>query len=67
MEITINNQRLPIDKEPVALSELLISQGIPQKGVAIALNNRVVPKTAWSSTDVKSGDSITVIHAVCGG
>ena len=66
MEVTIN--RKPIGVEvPTSLAELLAREGIPAEGVAVAVNNRVVPRGEWAATPVEEGMKITVIRAVCGG
>jgi len=36
-------------------------------GVAVALNDVVVPRAQWATTDVTDGDSIEIIRAVQGG
>jgi sulfur carrier protein len=38
-----------------------------QFGVAIAVNNTVVPKTEWEKYIVKDRDTILVINAIFGG
>lgn len=68
MNITLNNQVISIDDAPgMSLAHILELQKIPQRGVGVALNNKVVPHQDWSSTSVHEGDSITVIRAICGG
>ena len=36
-------------------------------GLAVALNEEVVPRTAWMHTEVHDGDSIEVVRAIRGG
>jgi sulfur carrier protein len=36
-------------------------------GVAVAVNDRVVPRARWESTPVGDGDRVEIIHAVQGG
>lgn len=38
-----------------------------EKGVAAALNGEVVPKDAWSTTDLAEGDRLEVLVAIGGG
>ena len=66
MEVTINHKPIGVDT-PMSLAELLAREGIPAEGVAVALNNRVVPRGEWAATPVEEGMKITVIRAVCGG
>ena len=66
MVVFIN--RKPVGVEvPTSLAELLAREGIPAEGVAVAVNNRVVPRGEWAATPVAEGMKITVIRAVCGG
>lgn len=36
-------------------------------GVAVAVNDSVVPRAHWESTPVEDGDRVEIIHAVQGG
>lgn len=36
-------------------------------GMAVALNNEVIPASAWATTEVKPRDRIDVFQAVAGG
>lgn len=66
MEVTINRKPVGVES-PMSLAELLTREGIPAEGVAVAVNNRVVPRGNWATTPVEEGMKITVIRAVCGG
>lgn len=66
MEVFINRKPVGVDA-PMSLAELLSREGIPTEGVAVAVNNRVVPRGEWAATPVAEGMKITVIRAVCGG
>ena len=56
MKILVNNK------------ETELTQGNPlAQGVAIALNNRMIPRTQWAEQTVKDGDSLVIIKAACGG
>lgn len=50
------------------LQQLLEDQQLHQKrGIAIAVNNQVIPKTAWESFALQENDKILVIQASQGG
>ncbi|TDM00168.1 MAG: thiamine biosynthesis protein ThiS [Flavobacteriaceae bacterium] len=50
------------------LSEALDACGfVNQEGVAIAVNQQVIPKELWTSTPIEQGYSILVIVATQGG
>lgn len=66
MTVFLNKTEVLAD-ESVVLGELLAREGIPDKGVAVAVDNKVVPKAEWPSRRLHEGAVITVIRAVCGG
>jgi thiamine biosynthesis protein ThiS len=39
----------------------------PRRGVAIARNGEVVPRSGWNEVRVEAGDRIEILHAVGGG
>ena len=48
MEVFVN--RKPVEVEgPMTLAGLLAREGIPAEGVAVAVNNRVVPRAEWAA------------------
>ena len=47
--------------------ELAREMGLPEKGVAMAVSNRMVPRVEWSTTSISGGEDIVIIKAVCGG
>jgi len=50
------------------LAQLLEKESIAEKtGIAVAVNNQVVPKTAWANFELKDNDKILVIKASQGG
>ena len=40
---------------------------LPERGVALAVNNRIVPRAAWAETALNEGDNVTIIKAAFGG
>ena len=42
-------------------------QNLPTTGIAVAVNNRMIPRTEWNSFALNDGDNILIIKAVCGG
>jgi sulfur carrier protein len=60
------------ESEPLAaatLAALLAEKAVDteQKGIAVALNGAVVPRTAWPQTELKAGDSVEIVRARQGG
>ena len=68
MELTINHQTRFFDPAPHSLGELLQAELADKtQGVAVAVNNRVVPQHIWASTPLKANDQILLITATQGG
>ncbi|MEA2446622.1 MAG: sulfur carrier protein [Actinomycetota bacterium] len=44
-----------------------VVEGDPSRGVAVALNGEVVPKTRWPEAVLKDGDRIEILRAIGGG
>jgi len=66
MEVIINQKTFHVNSD--SLTEALQLYGLSlKKGVAIAVNNRVVPKSSWNSYSLQPSDQITVITAAQGG
>lgn len=66
--ITVNGEPrdLPAGTPVVAVvSELVGSPAV--RGVAVAVNGEVVPRTAWATTAVGPGDRVEVLTATQGG
>ncbi len=38
-----------------------------QRGIAVAVNQEIIPKTLWSEKKISKGDSILIIQATQGG
>ncbi len=68
MKLMLNGETIETD-EGKTLGALLTSLGIPadSKGVAVALNETVIPKRKWDSVVLNADDTIEIIHAVQGG
>ncbi|RXM50905.1 MULTISPECIES: sulfur carrier protein ThiS [unclassified Chryseobacterium] len=68
MELIINHTRKTFDILPENL-EALLAMELPgkKKGIAVALNNRIVPLSAWAETSLNNLDSILIITATQGG
>lgn len=68
MEITINNSPKKLNSESPSLLDVISTElkEIP-KGIAVALNDTVIPKSEWNTTYVKQNDSLLIIKATQGG
>ncbi len=67
MEISINNVKTTV-KENTSLSTVVATNsGENTKGIAVAVNQSVVPKLEWDSTILHQNDTIIIIKATQGG
>lgn len=65
MRIKINNKETQTNAATIA--QLAEEQHLPEKGVAVAVNNEMVARADWSSRIVREGDDIVILKAFCGG
>ena len=67
MHVYLNNEPV-VAGEGVSLSELLHSRNFTEKkGIAVAVNNTVISKKDWASTNLSENDKILIITAFQGG
>lgn len=65
MKILINNKQT--ETEAKSLGELAAELNLPERGVAVAVSNKMVPRTEWESTLLAEGANVVIIKAACGG
>ena len=65
MEITVNNSKKTTQAPD--LKALAIELDLPEKGVALALDGKMVPRADWECTTLHEGAKLLVIRATCGG
>ena len=66
MKVIINDT--PIDVQDASLEKAVLQSGVNDlKGLAVAVNNAVVPRTTWDTFQLKENDTITIIRATQGG
>lgn len=68
MQIFINGESRQMPDEVTTVAELVQTLDVEATdGMAIAVNEQVVPGSQWSKTRVEDGDDIEVIRATQGG
>ena len=67
MDISLNGA--PHSFDGASLIELLAAQAIDQskKGVAVAINEEIVPRAEWATASLKSGDVVEIVRPHSGG
>jgi sulfur carrier protein len=63
--VTVNDERVQVD-EHTTVAALLAQLGYPDKGVAVALDWAVIPRSDWDTT-LSDGARVEVVTAVQGG
>ena len=65
MIIRINSEQVVVDDQ-MTVAALLQSLGYPDRGIAVAVDQAVVPRSRWATT-LSDGANIEVVTAVQGG
>ncbi|MFI3266941.1 MAG: sulfur carrier protein ThiS [Rikenellaceae bacterium] len=65
MNITLNNKQETIKSQN--LIQLIEEFAIDTKGIAIAINNKVISRGMWEETLLNENDQIIIVSAVFGG
>ena len=67
MEVLVNNKLYAVQPETSVTALLQFIQLSSLKGIAVAVNQEVVPKPDWPSKLLNPSDNITIIQATQGG
>lgn len=68
MELKINNQTKQFETDSLTVQALLdLEIPIKQNGIAVAINNTVIPKSNWNLHPLQETDDILIISATQGG
>ena len=66
MKIYVNNKEQEVT-EHIRVSDLAAVLQLPAQGIALAVNNRMIPRTEWENTELLPEANIVSIKAGCGG
>ena len=67
IHIRVNGQDEPLAVDTLAALIEAKAEDVAQRGIAVALNGAVVPRTDWAATMLKAGDSVEIVRARQGG
>lgn len=68
MNLSVNGSPAPLPSpSTVAALVAAMTDTGGSKGIAVALNGEVVPRSAWDATDLRPGDRVEVLTAAQGG
>ena len=63
--VKINGEKIQADGKNIL--EILADMDYSEKRVAVELNKQIVPKSKYSDTTLKDGDSLEIVKFVGGG
>ncbi|MGF1727467.1 sulfur carrier protein ThiS [Photobacterium nomapromontoriensis] len=66
ISIWVNDQQIDIS-DGQALTVLLHQLEMPLPATAVAMNDRIIPRSEWESTRLTAGDRIALFQAIAGG
>lgn len=64
--VTVNGEPRPFPAR-ASVADLVAELGIGERGVAVAVNAEVVPRSTWASAGLAAGDAVEVLRAAQGG
>ncbi len=70
MKIELNGQSIELaetDIQSISLLALITKHIEQTEHCAVAINNEIVPRSLWSETPIKEGDTISAFNAIAGG
>lgn len=65
--VYINNKEYKLEDASTVSDAINSVAELPKRGIAIALNNEVVPSAQWGTKILSDGDRLTIIKAFYGG
>lgn len=66
MRLTVNGQAFQADRE-LSVGGLVAQLTEARRGVAVAVNGTVVPRSTWDAVPLTEGDAVEVLTAAQGG
>ncbi len=66
IEVTLNGESRRFDAR-TTVAALVDDVGCGRRGVAVAVNEEVVSRSAWEITELAAGDRIEILRAAQGG
>lgn len=66
MRVRVNGDVLDLDR-PVTVGELVDGSVTDRRGVAVAVDGEIVPRSRWDDVTITEGAHIEIVGAVQGG
>lgn len=66
MTVVVNGEARSLDG-PATVDGLVDALGLERRGLAVALNGEVVPRSVWADRPVRDGDHVEILTIAQGG
>ena len=66
MKVQVNNKEVEMSPDST-LTQLTAQLELPVQGIAIAVNNKMIPRIEWECFILHENDNLVIIKAACGG
>jgi len=67
MKVFINQESHTVPSGATLLDALRINKLEEQRGIAVAVNQRIISRTGWDDCKLQESDTVTIIQATQGG
>lgn len=67
MTIKLNDKELQLSQQSKLIALMKANNLYHESGIAVAINEEILPKTDWEQYQVKDNDNILIITATQGG
>lgn len=66
LTVWLNGERRQVD-DGTTVADAVTAWGVPERGVAVAVDGEVVPRASWDAVALADGARLEVLTAVQGG
>ncbi len=66
MKLFVNSKETELTAD-AHIRELANQLQLPEQRIALAVNNKMIPRSEWDGYTLHEGDHVTIIKAACGG
>jgi sulfur carrier protein len=66
MNLTVNGAEMEVSPD-TTVDALVVTLGRSPRGIAVARNGEVVPRSTWADEALRAGDEVEVLEAAQGG
>jgi sulfur carrier protein len=66
MTVVVNGEARRLDG-PLSVDGLVTAMGLDRRGLAVAVNGEVVPRSTWAERPVGDGDQVEILTVAQGG